>query len=244
MALPAPIRLAKEAVLQLFLQSGPLSTDRLSAKHMKRVSLLCLAAWLVSLSSSSAAILIGNVPASNDSALTPLTSQRTVAVSFTLPAQDYTVQSVTLRLGNYLYPGREPNVGIYTDVAGLPGTLVGSLFTPPPSASGDIADFVFTAGSTLTLTAGTTYWLAAWNPIDTGIDWIASNSDTPHSRTPIGVATFGEYRYFLGGLGGGTSIAHDLQNTFSIEAIAVPEPAHFALAAGFAGLLFALRRRR
>jgi hypothetical protein len=53
------------------------------------------------------------------------------AQSFTMPAQGYDVTSIKLRLEIY-QTGDADNVGIYTDNAGQPGTLVGSFLNAPP----------------------------------------------------------------------------------------------------------------
>src|SRR5262245_9920517 len=99
-------------------------------------ALLCF-----STATTHAAILIGNLPQANDGLNIGINNPAgfQVAVSFTLPvSQDYSVDSVVLRLSNYTTTGGDvAKIAFYTDNAGSPSsTQVGPDMTNPASASG------------------------------------------------------------------------------------------------------------
>jgi hypothetical protein len=79
-----------------------------------------------------AAVLIGNLPETNDNDFTQITTVRVKALAFTLPAgNNYSLDNVILRLGNY-GSGDAPLVQIRNDVGGSdPGSTVLASFTNP-----------------------------------------------------------------------------------------------------------------
>jgi hypothetical protein len=195
-------------------------------------------------------VLLGNYPPSNDNSASTINGLATPAwkgVSFSLAAgQQYDVTSVDLRLFNFTSVDT-PVVGIYPDSSGVPSTT--ALFTfnnaAPNALASDISTSTFTAPGGATVgdaSLPTTYWLVLKGAdTATSYGWVASNSDTPNSTVPTGIASFGSFRTASGGVWSGT--ASSTHNTFQINATAVPEPAHFAAAGAGALLIFGIIRR-
>jgi hypothetical protein len=97
------------------------------------------------------------------------------AISFTTPAQAYSLDHVALRLRFYnTAAGDVAAVGFYQDNGGdFPGLLVGNLLVSPPSTSDDVATFNFTPSAPLTFAATTKYWLVL-NATAGEYDWRGS----------------------------------------------------------------------
>jgi len=107
------------------------------------------------------------------------------AAGFTMPAQDYELDRVTLTMD--FGGGGTAIVSIWTG-AGVPQTQVAVLNSPPQIGAGD---FAFTPSGTLTLQANETYWVYVESiPNPTGnFLW----QGTSPSTVPSGVATFVDY---------------------------------------------------
>lgn len=190
----------------------------------------------------SADLILGNYPPVNDTGTTAgVNNLRQKALSFAMPAgSDYNISSITLRLGAYITPGDVAILEIrnHTGSITAPGSTVVGSFTAPSSASGTIGDFIFTPSGTITLQAGTSYWitlLGAASP--STFDWRGGSPST----VPTGIATYGGQSLFTSN--GGTSWGNSATiNTFAIEGTVVPGPAAAALL-GLAGLISGRRRR-
>ncbi|AKE66601.1 hypothetical protein MYAER_4279 [Microcystis aeruginosa NIES-2549] len=132
-----------------------------------------------------AAVLIGNLPQTNDNNSNSISTSNVKALAFTLPAgNNYSLDNAILRLGGYA-TGETPLVQIRNDVGGSnPGSTVLASFTnPTPQGAGNF-NYTFTPTSPLTFTAGTKYWLYVASTSG-GFDWNASSP----SKTPTGIAT-------------------------------------------------------
>jgi hypothetical protein len=193
-------------------------------------------------------LLIGNYPA-DDGRSTTLNASSGFVVkgfSFTTPAQDYSIDSVVLRLQNYSTTGGDTaSVSFFTHdtsnpgahgATGAPGSMVGAALTSPTSSSTAVNNFTFTPGTGVTLTGSTTYWLVV-RATAGAFDWNADSA----ADTPTGLATAGVYKQTTGAWGTNPSTT---PNTFDINATAVPEPAQVSLAAGALLAGFAAWRQR
>ena len=188
-------------------------------------------------SAASADVIIGNYPFTNDlTQSVALNNLRQKAISFTMPAgPGYTVDSVTLRLGNY-DPGDRVICQIRDDNAGVPGAgVVGSIVMPPGLGAANM-DYTGTPAAATTLAGGTTYWIFVGGVAGLSFDWKASSPGI----IPTGAATYGLNRFTSNG---GTSwTASSIISTFQIDGTLIPAPASLGLLA-VAGLV-GLRRRR
>ncbi len=186
-------------------------------------------AWgAVNVAPSYAINLIGNFP-SNDGGASRLSSSSGTnvrAVSFTLPTgTDYILQDAVLRLGSY--DSTEVfKVQIRNDTGGLnPGPDVLANFTLPDSKGSGNFNYSFTPATAFTFQQNTKYWLYVDISSGSGgsgtIDWLRSSSDAnPTGVTPVGVASFGAYRFSNNG---GTDFANSGNlNSFQVNATAVP----------------------
>ncbi len=198
---------------------------------------------LLTSNSLSAAILLGNYPPANDDITDTLTPApftiNQIAADLTLPSgSDYTIDSVTLRFGNYRTDaGDVASVGFYTDNGNQPGTLVASLLSAPSSTSDTIGNFLFTPSGTITLSASTKYWLLVQGSAGS-FDWHGANP----GQTPTGAATWSLYKFSFDN--GGSYFEISDRPSFEINATAVPEPEHYGLAIGTALVVFSVVRRK
>ncbi len=208
---------------------------------MRRVAPALLACSLCA-SAASADLILGNYPPTNDTGTTAsVTDLRQKALSFAMPAgSDYTISSVTLRLGNYITPGDVAILEIrdHTGSPTAPGANVVGSFTAPSSAAAAISDFVFTPSGTITLQAGTSYWIVLYGGASPStFDWRGSSP----SVTPTGIATYGGQSLFTTNAGTSWSNSATI-NTFQIDGVVVPAPAGAGVLV-LGGLLAARRRR-
>ena len=130
-------------------------------------------------------VLISNLPGNDASQSADLTNLRNKGMGFTLPAgQDYTLLHVTLRLET-IAGAPVPIVEIWTNAAGVPGTVIETLTSPVLNATG-ITNYDFTAAGTTTLVGGQSYWIVAYGLAgDPVYNWKASSPAVP----PTGLAT-------------------------------------------------------
>jgi hypothetical protein len=188
----------------------------------------CAAVLTLACSVVSADVILGNYPPANNTTLTAdVDNLRRKAMSFAMPAgSDYFITSITLRLGNYITPGDSAVLEIrnHTGSTTAPGLTTIGAFVAPASASSAISDFVFTPVGTVTLQAGTSYWiyLSGANST-TSFDWRGSSP----AIIPTGIAAYGGQSLFT--TNGGTSWTSSATiNSFLIEGD-IPAPAAGAL---------------
>ncbi|CAO5066074.1 PEP-CTERM sorting domain-containing protein [Microcystis aeruginosa] len=193
-----------------------------------------------------AAVLIGNLPQTNDNNSTTLGGVSVVkALAFTLPAgNNYSLDNAILRLGNY-ESGDNPLVQIRNDVGGSdPGSTVLANFTNPTPQGAGSFDYTFTPTGPLTFTAGTKYWL--YVTVTSGdFDWNTSNP----SETPTGIATFSGARNSNNS--GASFNNSSIFNSFQINATEItgpvastPEPGAIAALSLFGLGLLGVKGRR
>jgi hypothetical protein len=193
-----------------------------------------IALLLASQSAHAALIILGNLPQTGDqSGGTVDAGTDNVgsnfnhveqAISFTMPSQAYSVDHIALRLASYnTTAGDLAAVGFYQDNGSdFPGPLVGNTLVSPPSASDNVATFVFVPSAPLTLAASTKYWLVL-DATAGEYDWRGSAPPiTPTSQ--IG-ASFGSQ---IGIVDGERRDLGPLISSFEIVST-VPEPRPFSL---------------
>jgi hypothetical protein len=230
--------------------------NRLKKKIMRiKASYFGVAVAMGSLSAvphTSAQVFLGNMPAANDAG-TPslLTDVRFKAVGFTTPAGlPYNIDSVTVRLNNYT-AADNPFVGFYTDAGGEPSNdtgnptvgLVGSWLTDAAPNAGTAGNFTFVPAGTITLAANTTYWLVVGGEAaGTSFNWLNSNPSVAPTSTEG--TTFVGYRGMVPNDPDPPVWAVSaFFNPMEIQATPVPEPQHYALAAGLGLMGFGVLRR-
>ncbi|MEX2217924.1 MAG: choice-of-anchor R domain-containing protein [Phycisphaerales bacterium] len=174
------------------------------------------AAMSVSVSAACGDVILGNHPPTNDSTQTAAVNNlRRKAMAFAMPAgSDYVVSSITLRLGNYDAADTAfLEIRDHSGVITVPGGIVIGAFTAPPGLGATPDDYVFTPVGTVTLAAGTSYWIylhGAASP--SSFDWKASSP----ALVPTGIATFGPGNLFT--TNSGTSWTNSVTvTTFKIE---------------------------
>jgi hypothetical protein len=214
-------------------------TPQMSMLHFAR-EVLCATAFLAAASTgNSQVVLLGNYP-SNGSPGTAIAADGTRAAEvFTMPAAAYNVNSVTVPLTDFYGSPELVSLGFYTDGGSGPGSLVGSLLTQPAGSGyngSPLTDYTFTAGSTVTLAANTTYWMVLGVPAGF-VGWGWSNS------LGTGLATF-DHQYASGNNGATYGIDQSINFAYQINASAIPEPSTYAAMAAAASLAFAAWRRR
>jgi uncharacterized repeat protein (TIGR01451 family) len=148
-----------------------------------RVVVLGLLACLVAQPLVAQTTLISNLDGNDGTQSAGLSTTRNKGMGFTMPAgQDYTLDFITLRLETSGVT--TPVVQIWTNVSGLPGTVIETLANPTLATSG-IANYDFTSSGTV-LAAGTSYWIVAYaTAASAAYDWKASSP----AQIPTGIAT-------------------------------------------------------
>ncbi|GCL46100.1 choice-of-anchor R domain-containing protein [Microcystis aeruginosa] len=191
-----------------------------------------------------AAVLIGNLPQTNDSNSTTFSGVSVKkALAFTLPAgNNYSLDNAILRLGDY-ETGDAPLVQIRNDVGGSdPGSTVLATFTNPTPQGLGVFSYTFTPTGPLTFTAGTKYWL--YVTVTSGsFFWRAPNPST----TPTGIATLSGNRFASAGSFNNSTTS----NSFQINATEItgpvastPEPSVIAALSLFGLGLLGVKGRR
>ena len=159
-----------------------------STNNILRLSLLL--AILLSCTWLRAVNILGNLP-SNDGWQHGIGAQGIpegqAAFSFTMPVQDYTLDSLVLRLEVAL-PQIAPVISLRADDAGgmIPGSLLVMFTNPTLTDTRD--NYTFTPATPFTLQHGVTYWVLV-DHLDNGEGYIWRGSAP--SLTPTGVATAG-----------------------------------------------------
>ena len=195
-----------------------------------------------------AAVIIGNLPPTNDGAGTSVASavSQQKAVVFTTGGTGFTVDNVILRLSNYnTVAGDVAQVGFFLDNGSgtNTGAQVGSFLTAPASGSNATGDFTFLPAGPLTLAANTTYWLL----VDSSPgDFIWRASDPGLTATGPG-ATFVANRFSTNN-GASYGPPDTFFNSFQINgtqaAADIPEPTTLAVFGLLAAGGMAARRRK
>ncbi|TRU27578.1 MAG: hypothetical protein EWV81_07110 [Microcystis aeruginosa Ma_SC_T_19800800_S464] len=190
-----------------------------------------------------AAVLIGNLPQTNDGTFSTISGSGVKALAFTLPAgNNYSLDNAILRLGDY-ESGDVPLVQIRNDVGGSdPGSTVLANFTNPTPQGLGTFNYTFTPTAPFTFTAGTKYWLSVQSSSGNFV-WRASNPST----TPTGIATSSGNRFSNGGSFENSSFF----NSFQINATEItgpvastPEPTAIAALSLFGLGLLGVKGRR
>jgi hypothetical protein len=206
------------------------------------VRAVLVAATLLLPVSGWSAVILGNLPQTNDNNQTALPSTAFIkAFSFTMPLGDpFKLDSVVLRLTGYTTPPDMPEVQIRNHTGGVnPGSTVLASFTNPASQGSGTFNYTFTPTAPFVFHSSTSYWL--WVAVSAGGFDFESSSP---AITPTGIATYNTFRFSNDSgatfsTGAGTNI-----NSFSINGSPVPEPSAIVLSGiGLAALAFAKRKK-
>lgn len=151
-------------------------------------------------------------------------------------------ETVVAEVRRRLFPqalssGVTPQIGLYADDAGKPGSTLVGAFANPASNDGSAADFIFTSAG-IGLSPGLTYWLVT--QASSG-GFMMGTSTTP----PSGIgATFGSTGYLPLYLDSPEWAVYSGQyQMIEVAGTPVPEPATWALFASFSLAGFAVLRR-
>lgn len=153
------------------------------------------------------------------------------AISFTMPGQTYTLESLTLELADLETVDGSPLIAIHTNNAGAPGSLLSTLNGPVPALAGPpSAAYVFTSPTPVVLHANQTYWFTVGNTGTGAYNWRRSDPDTD----PAGTAAFVSY---LSSGDGGATWSAPLPQRLKFELRANPAPLTVLLASDDTGEL-------
>ncbi len=164
------------------------------------------------------------------------------ANSFTTDTSAYTLNSLTLRFSDSedLYGGFF--VGIYSDSASAPGSLVLLLDGTINPNNGDIT---YTPATTLGLSASTTYWVVLGVSPNTGSLFEDSQTASDNQSNTGGASwLIGDNSLYSSDQGATWAFLTADSKMFSITATAVPEPGAYAVFAALTALGFVAWRRR
>ena len=107
--------------------------------------------------------------------------------SFTIDSNNYTLNSITVPLGE-LNEGSF-SINLHTDNTGEPGTIIENLITIEDILPGGLNNYLFTPVGNVNLSSNTTYWLTN-SVVDPGLyDWGFTNS---LNQTSPGAWTIGD----------------------------------------------------
>lgn len=225
--------------------------------------LLPIFLFAASVSAAHATVIIGNLAAfnSNDTSATtginynpgsvgpPLVASGygSKALGFTMTGT-FSVTSLSLRLSSVSGGTDDPLISIWTGTT-APVSQVGTFTNPAAFLGAASTTYTFTPSGTITLSAGTSYFIVVQQLNTTGPDYgfIWDNGGTTTSNTntvPTGTGATNGSSVFGGGPAA-TSInqASGRFNWYQLEGTLVPEPSSsLLLGAGFATAL--LRRSR
>lgn len=206
------------------------------------VLLACLLACLEMPLSSRAAVILGNMSSTSDSNSTVISAfggGHQTGVVFTMGSQDYSVDSVILRLGNYNTTTDVAQVGFFLDNGSgtNTGAQVGSFLISPSSASSAVGSFTFLPNGALILQASTKYWLLV-DGAATAFDWFGNSPVI----NPSGAGATFNAPYLVSSNDGASYSSLNLRPSFQIDGTA-PEPSRALLLVLGLGTMIVRRRR-
>lgn len=203
-------------------------------------SIQILVAFTLLLPAAHAVTLIGNMPQTNDDAVSAnLTGLRRKALGFTTDNQAYELHFMEARLFNSTSTVT-PEVHLYSSVAGGPaGQMPGALISVLPGQLTVQAGFTtvafFSLGGVF-LSPNTIYWVVMGTAQSEPYDWRGSSP----AITPTGLAT--HFGSLFTADGGASWSSSGVLNSYFIEVTPVPEP--LGVAVFGAGICFACLRAR
>lgn len=139
----------------------------------------------------------------------------------------WTISSVDMKITVDGTPNQQISLGLWTDNAGNPGSVIGSFTNVSPTTTGI---YSFTPASTLSLASNTAYWLVAEYPTINVVYW-AYTDDA--SETGLPGWTIGN---LTKSFNGSWQINGPTPSLFTVNVQAVPEPTTWALM-GLGGVL-------
>ena len=182
---------------------------------------------------ANAELIIGNInaPQTSSTVFGASSISQFKAVGFTMGADAYFVDRVTLAL--YMQSGLgNPVVSIWSG-ASAPQNQLTTLISPSNLSDGGVGNFVFTPNNGFILDANTTYWIhVRSDPLDgADFNWLSTDINNPPA---------GPHAAFVGYNFNGNSSS--FYNRFELQGTLVPAPSGVAVL-GLLGLA-ATRRRR
>jgi hypothetical protein len=208
-----------------------------ATRPVTRVLWACIVTVLLGLAPAvgRASVILGNLGA-GDGSNQSIDANNWLAASFTMGSLPYILSDVQVRLSN---PVASTTFVLESNAGGAPSGTILSTFTGSlPSGTNTIT---LNAGPSITLAAGTTYWLVG-HTTTASTAWIKSNPQTSPSGSG---ATFGQYSS-SNNAGSTWTLFTSSSPKFQLDGIAIPEPSSLALVGTVAcvGGAVGWRRRR
>jgi len=157
---------------------------------------LALALGLLSLGTAQAQTVLYSTLPANPNGGPCFGAGNLAMVEVSTPAgTPYQISDATVRMHHASDAAASFTVGVYTDNAGVPGTLVGTLGTATGNGLGTMDLYALTPASPIALAASTNYWVVASSTSANGcaFGWTESGS------APSGVFSYVNERQFFGG---------------------------------------------